>query len=462
MGQRRTTEVVIVGGGAAGLVAALVASLEAKQRGLPLRVTVVERMAECGRKLRATGNGRGNLGARGLSPGHYVTTGSAELLASIIARCDQEAVLELFQAIGLPLAQEDNRLYPLSLQAAQVREALVLACVAQGVDIQNETELIAVHSRTSDYQLTLQREEAEQTLTADYVLLALGGSTQPALGANGSWQDWLTRAGVQISELRPALQALEVIKPYRSLRGQRQVAEALLWQRSRAHDYLPIAGDRGEVQFTATGLSGVVIMQLSLFAQARPVQGGTVLRVRDDQSRVNPATLKGSLTPLELRTLYGKSATSAEYLITLDLFPDWSSEDLARELKRRTRETPWLQGEQLLIGLLPDKLAHVLMLMLEKLAPQSSQKLDALIQLMKQMPFPLAAEQNSPNAQVSLGGIQLSELREHSYELKAFPRMYACGEMLDIAGMCGGYNLAFAFASARAAAREIIASLDGV
>ena len=457
----------VVGGGAAGLVASLVAARAAATHNIHLRVILLERMHECGRKLRATGNGRGNLGPSEPTPLAYVTDSSEEDLMSLLSLCDQELVLDLFRSIGLEIVEESGRLYPVSLQAAQIRDSLELACKAAGVDIRTGSDVTELKKSGEEWMLTYRsdKDDRKHSLHTQNVILALGGSSQPALGADGAWQTWLHDCDVPFTSLRPGLQSLDVMNSYRFLKGQRQKACASLWRIDNGQIRKLIAEDRGEVQFTADGLSGVVIMQLSLYVSGETeIQGGRLLRPDNESTiaRKIPETISHSV----LNKIYGREAAHAIDVITLDLMPEYSYEALLNLLWQREAELPWLRGNRCLVGLLPDKLSSVVLSMLEKCmqggkgsAQAQGRAFSLLAKLIKFMPFPLERVQESSNAQVSLGGISLSALEPKSFELKKMPSVYVIGEMIDVAALCGGYNLAFAFASGVSAASQVIQNM---
>lgn len=453
----RVPSLAVIGGGAAGLVAALTAARNASRSGQTIEIAVLERMQECGRKLRAAGNGRGNLGPAVPAHEAYLTGSDIVRLDALLKQCNQERVLALFRSAGLTISEQDGRLYPSSFQAAQIRDCLELACRAEGVRIHLSTNVEGLQRAGGRWKVIFREGEdrRQQYLQADKVILALGGSSQPALGGDGSWQDWLPGHGIGISPLRPGLQALEVIRPYRTLKGQRQQARAVLWEQAR-DGYRSVAEDTGEVQFTAEGLSGVVIMQLSLYLEGAAIRGGNMLRVPAGPKQPVPGLLTSEL----LRALYGSEAAGARNIITLDLLPHIHYRELLDLLQLRARELPWLQEEQQLLGLLPDKLAAVLSKMLTNAGRSKDKRQALLAKLIKAMPFPLAQEQVSRNAQVSLGGIRLEALNEGRFELHRLPGVYACGEMLDVTALCGGYNLAFAFASGMQAAEEALRGMN--
>lgn len=443
-------DLVIVGAGAAGLMAAATLGLEwPAGRAFP-RVLLLDRLDQCGKKLRATGNGRGNVAHSEVRAEAYVTMGDPATLESYLRSMELGAVPAFMERLGWQLVEEDGRLYPRSFQAVQVRDALEAMVRHLGVEVRTlwQLEDWQLGSNTSKRLTFASQDGLDQwvTLSCEAVLFAMGGHAQPALGADGRWLDMPGFDALSKVPLKKSLQGLTVQNVDPTWHGVRHQSRATLWHRSQDR-WKWVAEDEGEVQFTAEGVSGVVIMQLSLFEG-----GGRPAISLTEPPQASP--------PEGLESIYAIDPFTVSSCLVLDLFPEQTLDTLTERLQDRTREGSWYKNDQILLGLLPDKLSSVVLRSFHRLGLDPARDADQLAALCKAYPCPLGSYVESSNAQVSLGGIELSEIDEGG-ELRAFPGVWVAGEMLDATGLCGGYNLQLAFASGIRAARQIRARWDG-
>ena len=252
-------QIVILGGGAAGLAAALAAAQSAPAGAV--RVTVLDRNPRCGKKLLATGNGRCNLDNTGIAPEQYFTADSAALRPLLVA-VDAAAPLEWFAALGLyTRTDEAGRVYPYSNQAADVLALLEGHLARLGVEVRTGCTVQTLSQNRSGYTILCENAEGQdQTLRADAVICAMGGNAGPQFGTDGFGTRFAAQCGGKLEPLYPCLTALQTAKPNRSLAGIRAKAAATLLDLDR---HCTVAVESGEVQFTDYGLSGICIMQLS-------------------------------------------------------------------------------------------------------------------------------------------------------------------------------------------------------
>ena len=252
-------QIVILGGGAAGLAAALAAAQSAPAGAV--RVTVLDRNPRCGKKLLATGNGRCNLDNTGIAPEQYFTADPAAL-RPLLAAVDAAAPLEWFAALGLyTRTDEAGRVYPYSNQAADVLALLEGHLARLGVEVRTGCTVQTLSQNRSGYTILCEDAEGrDQTLRADAVICAMGGNAGPQFGTDGFGTRFAAQCGGKLEPLYPCLTALQTAKPNRSLAGIRAKAAATLLDLDR---HCTVAVENGEVQFTDYGLSGICIMQLS-------------------------------------------------------------------------------------------------------------------------------------------------------------------------------------------------------
>ena len=391
----------IIGGGASGMAAALAASENREAR-----VVLLERQARVGRKLLATGNGRCNLTNLHAADGGY--HGNApEFARYAIDAFPPEKTLDWFRSLGLlTVAEDSGRVYPYSDQANSVVDVLRFAMEKPNITVKLGFEVEKVKKPASGFLV----EGREETVECDRLIIACGGLAGTKLGGSMSGYKLLRSLGHGCTKLRPTLVQLKSgWKGAAALKGVRANCRAAI-----VHDGKVTAESEGQLQFTEYGLSGPVIFEIS-----RDVcQGG------------------------------------GDWLCRLDFLPEMEEIVLISELKKR-RNTA-LPVSELLTGILHNRLGRVLTQSagLTPNAPVSSLSDDELAQAaraVKSLEVSLTEPMGMDSAQVTAGGILTAQFDEKTMESRLVPGLYACGEVLDIDGDCGGYNLQWAWSSGRLA-----------
>ena len=402
--------ILVLGGGAAGLAAALAAAQTAKGSA---RITVLDRNAKVGKKLLATGNGRCNLDNRDISPERYFTS-SPKALRRLLDAVNEAAPLAWFEGLGLyPRTDEAGRVYPYSNQAADVLALLEHHLAALGVELRTGCTVRSLSQSRGGYDLQFETEAGRESLRADAVICAMGGEAGPQFGTDGFGTRFAAQCGGRMAPLYPCLTALQCARPRKSLAGIRAKGCASLLDGT---DGRVLAREMGEVQFTDYGLSGICIMQLS-----------------------------GLLAP-------GRSPKQP--VIALDLFPALSEAELSALFARRAG---LLGGAaEFWLGLLPAKLGRALWA--DAGLPEDARALPAsawpkLAAAAKCWRFEGLTPCGWKQAQTTGGGLLLDEV-EDDFQFKGCPGLYFVGETLDCAGSCGGYNLHWAFGSGILAGRS--------
>ena len=404
-------EILVLGGGASGLAAAIAA---AQTGGGRVRVTLLEQNPAPGKKLLATGNGRCNFDNLASSePGRYFTAAPGAL-AGLLAAIDGADLPAWWEGLGLlHRTDEAGRLYPYSNQAADLTGLLLGWLEALGVSVQAGCRVLELGQKGRSYAVQAEREGRRQLLTAQSVICALGGSAGPQFGTGGFGPALARRAGGKVEPLYPCLAPLRcgdaaVLKPLAGLRARGAVS---LWEGSRL-----LAREEGEIQFAEYGLSGICVMQLSgLLAPGRGPQ--------------DPA-------------------------VSVDLFPPWEEEALAGFLAARGGGKPVLPFWQ---GMLDRRLGDALWKaaglsgrLSAQLNPEDWRR---LAHTCKAWRFGGLSLCGWKQAQTTGGGLSLEEL-EPDFRFRGCPGLYFVGETLDCAGSCGGFNLHWAFGSGVVAGRS--------
>lgn len=466
---RADCDLLIIGGGAAGFAAAITV-----KKLLPkASVLILERLPEPLKKLRATGNGRCNLAPLKAEAADYHAL-NLKTWETVLREVGLTDALAFFETLGLPLRVLNEGYYPLSLKAESVVHVLLTQAERLGVKILTETAAEAVsRDKAGLFRVSFNRKEGAGELLARRMLLAGGGTAQPALGSDGSLYGALRREGFAILDPFPALDAL-VLKQYpKRLHGTRLRAAAAIYDERTG---LCGGEDAGEIIFNKSGVSGIPVMQLSAAALAC-LNGRTTdtVRFKGGLSAMaasvyeNPGPKEGGFPP-EADERIRRALTRGKQIFKgsdrggpnvwflTDFLPQYTGQE-AEAFWRGQQTKLGGKPEDLLKAVLPFPLAAFLAEQYERLGRQADR--GSLSEWLKAFAFPVEAGAGFTQAQVSGGGLLFDNLRENSLELQAWPGAYAAGELLDIYGDCGGYNLLWAWSSGIYAAREIAAGLKG-
>ena len=401
------TDCVILGGGAGGLCAAAALG----RRGL--RVTVVERLPRVGKKLLATGNGRCNLSNADMQPAYYGK--AAPFVAQVYAATPPEEVAAFFSSLGLMTAVEDGRVYPRTMAASAVLDVLRMACERCNVSMLTDTEAVALSpSRRGGWSVQLADGSG---LFAPHVVAAMGGSAAPSMGTDGTGARLMQALGHEITPLYPALVQLRCSHPaLKGLKGIRTQAKLTL-----LIDGAPAAQETGELLLTDYGVSGVCVFQLS--REAAPA----LAQKRGVRLTVNFLPEVEAIRPW-LDARIRQLAPTSLLALTTGVLPRLLALTILKEAR-----------------LSPDQPAESL----------SEAEKDALCGVLSAFPLTVTGTQGFANAQVTRGGVSLAEVDPRTMASRLFDGLHIIGELLDVDGPCGGYNLHFAFAGALTAAKAI-------
>lgn len=406
--------ILIVGGGAAGIAAAL----EAAHTDPTAQITILERLDRIGKKILATGNGRCNLGNWGIVPEVYHSR-TPDRLAQLLEFMPAEKTMQFFERLDLLLTTDDaGRMYPYARQASMVLDILLHALEQAHISVLCGAEVCTITRHKKSFSVQTQDGHDYH---ADAVILTTGGKAAPKQGSNGSGYPLAAAFGHTCTPLAPALAGLRCqSKLLGRLKGLRTQAQATLYVDKRR-----IAADRGELQWNDYGVSGIPAMNLS----------GTL----------------ATHTPYH----------SAE--IHIDFFPDWDYQELRTLLTQRIRRRGTEPLEVSLSGTIPKRILSAVCqsLSLPLSQPGASltrPKLDALLSALKGWTLPVVGTQPWEQAQVTAGGIPLTEI-DDTFQSRRQPGLYLAGELLDAAGDCGGFNLHWAWCSGQIAGQAAVSHL---
>ncbi len=374
--------IVVAGGGASGLMAAIAAARKGAA------VTILEQNDRPGKKICATGNGKCNLtniempldAHRGTHP---------KLVQEALNQLSVQDTIRFFSGLGIYTVNRNGYLYPHSGQAQSVVDVLCMEAKNLGVKIKTNEKVTGIY-REDTWKVRTQGWSYE----ADAVILANGSKASNIAGSDGSGYALAKMLGHHVVKPLPALTALRCSgKTFASWAGVRIEGEVTL-----CINGIPLKSEKGELQLTGYGDSGIPVLQLSRYA---------------------------------IRALHENCDVS----LLLDFLPEFPMESIPVFLENRRKNCPYKNEKELLIGLFPDKLIRVL----------TAQK--DLVSAIKEFPLTVTDGMPFEQAQVCSGGVDTSEVEESTMESRLVPGIYFAGELLDIDGTCGGYNLQWAWSS---------------
>ena len=393
-------KVIVIGGGAAGLMAAVTAARDN-------RVTVLERAPRVGRKLAVTGNGRCNLTNLNMGVEHYHGE-DPEFVMPALRRFGVGDTLELFRRMGLiTVAEPSGRVYPHSDQAGSVVDVLRLQAADLGVELRCEFFAHEIRPENGGFRVMSDTEE----LFADRVIVAAGGAAGGNAGGSEAGYTLLARLGHTRTRLYPSLVQLRTDNSFtRPLKGVRADGRVEIISRGRT-----VAAGEGEIQFTDYGISGPAVFDVSRAA-----------------------------------------VTAGECSARLDLLRDVGLSELTDMLRARLESS--LTAENLLTGTVHNKIGRTVVTRLGyplamPVAKLTEEDIGRVARAVKSTELKVTGSMGMNGAQVTAGGIRTGEVDPETMESRLAPGLFICGEVLNVDGDCGGYNLQWAWSSGRLAGR---------
>ncbi len=392
-------KIAIIGGGASGIATAIYA----KRNNEKNSVTVFERSDRVLRKLLATGNGRCNLSNESISPDNYFSH-TPDCVSKILSAFTPNEERQFFESIGLLLCSEDGRIYPYSKRANAVSDALRYECERLGVAIRTNAFINKIEKKGEKFVILGE--------SFDKVVISCGGLSAPSFGTDGNSFTLLKSLGHTISKTSYALSPVKVKENVKSLKGIRTNATVTL-----LNDGEKVRVEKGELQLTDYGLSGIAIMQLS-----RLCREGSVIEV--------------------------------------DLMSVFSKEKLDEFLSDRKETFSHLKTDDFLTGIMHKTLAQYILGICNIKANMPAENLTkkdicALADKIKSLSFTVKSVIGKEQSQATCGGALLSEFDVETLQSEKIKNLYCTGEALDCVGDCGGYNLHWAWATAYIAGKNL-------
>jgi len=407
-------DLIIVGGGASGLMAAIVA------KDLGVDVAIVEGNDRIGKKILTTGNGRCNItNSNIVFPYNNFHSENNNFFQEALNKFTIEDTRSMFLSLGLPLTElENGKMYPKSLQASSVIDIFRMALEDRNIPLYADCKINSINKKDGFTLYT--SNESYGNFSCNKLILSCGGKSATKTGSDGSGHKLGKSLGHSIIETLPGIVQLKLDYPYlKALAGIKfDGAISVL-----VNDKI-ICSDAGEVLFTDYGISGPPILQLSSYA-SKAFHNGSKVTIR------------------------------------VDMLPDESKEDVENFFATHFSIFSYREISSALIGVINKKLISTILKdvgITDIHLPCSNidwKHINKLIDKFKQWDFNCIGTNGFPNAQVTVGGINTCEVNNLTLESKLVKDLYFCGEILDVHGDCGGFNLQWAWSSGYLAAISV-------
>lgn len=403
-------KVIVVGGGASGLTAAIAAARNGAS------VTILERTSRVGKKILSTGNGKCNLTNRYIGRDCYRSM-EADFPMKVIDLFPPEDAIRFFESLGIVIKDKNGYIYPASLQASSVLDLLRMEAEHLHINIVCDCRITKIKHRIS-FGFQVETDDRNKKYQSDALILAAGSKAAPGTGSDGSGYELAKAMGHTIIKPLPALVQLRCKERwYKQLAGVRADAGVALFINGKK-----AASDTGELQLTDYGISGIPVFQISRFAS-----------IALDQEKAVEARI--------------------------DFFPGMEKEELHVMLQRRKEDFYYRRAEEFFTGMLNKKLSLVILecggIKRDRLVSDlRDSHMERLVLLLKEFKTEVTKSNGFEQAQVCCGGVDTREVDFRTLESKKQKGLYLVGELLDVDGICGGYNLQWAFSTGAIAGRE--------
>lgn len=400
-------KVMVIGGGASGMMAAITAA------SFGAEVTILEQNDRLGKKILSTGNGRCNYTNLHQEPSCYHSE-NPSFPWEILTQFDVSKTVDFFQRLGICPKERNGYLYPRSDQASSVLDVLRMECRRLQIICLEERKCTEIFPQKSGFRL----KTTQGDLYAQKVILASGSRASSISGSDGSGYTMAQKLGHRLVPVLPALVQLYCKEDfYKSVAGIRVQGEISLYGNG-----MFLAKDQGEIQLTKYGISGIPVFQIS----------GAAAQALNQKQQVRAV---------------------------LNFMPDLKEEQFLAFLKERVQMRPEKALEEFFIGLFPKKLSD-LWIRLSGIARGTGigtlhkEQWNTLTLLVRHFETVIEKTNSFEQAQVCRGGVDTRELYPLTLESRHVPGLYFAGEILDVDGLCGGYNLQWAWSSGYVAGRE--------
>ncbi len=400
----KSYNLAVLGGGASGLCAAI----NCARHNSRMKIVIIERLPRVGKKILATGNGRCNLSNINVQGGSY---NNSDFACAALRKYNVEKTLAFFNSVGLlTVTDNEGRAYPMSNTAASVLDALRFEAERLNIEIICEATVTRIQVANGKYIIYNRAGD----ISADKVIIACGGKASPMQGSDGSGFQLLKNLGYTITQLSPALVQIKTKTDLtKSLKGVRAKAKISIWIEGEVKSEAC-----GEIQFTDFGISGIAAMEVSRCVSRHFLSG---------------------------------RKTGCVALI--DLAPSLNKNEISDYIFQSVERSPALPVENLLTGIVPKAVSAAICRasgvsdLSRKINTLSESEINDVAKNVKGFKLEVLGTKGFESAQVTAGGVELSQFNPQTLESLRHKGLYCCGEILDIDGGCGGFNLQWARSS---------------
>lgn len=402
--------ILIIGGGASGIIAAITAARNGAE------VILVERNPRIGKKLLATGNGRCNYTNVNVDVscyhGHH-----PHFVKDVLGAFGVQETLDFFEQLGIvPKVEEFGKVFPMSGQASSILDVLMYELNEAVVSIVCNAYVRSIRKEKNSFILTL---EDDTEMTGDHVILAAGGKALPSSGSDGSSYSMARELGHTTTEIFPALVQLKLEGAFfKQIEGVKFIGSAEI-----IHQGKSLAKDSGDILFANYGVSGPPILQISR-------EAGKLLQEHQ------------------------------EVFLRLTILNSMNREELRNLLIKRFNFMPQKTLAFSLVGLINKRLIPVILKeagltdLKRTVASLTVQEREKILEILQDWRFLIRGTKSWPSAQVTAGGIDTKKINPETMESRIVKGLYFAGEIIDIDGLCGGYNLQWAWSSGYVAGKH--------
>ena len=404
-------EIVIIGGGASGILAAIYASKNKKNK-----VTILERNQECAKKILVTGNGKCNYWNEDQNINHYHSQ-NKELVEKIITKENQQEILTFFDNLGIIPKIKNGYYYPFSNQATTIKKVLLNELNRNKVDIKNNTLVTNIKKEETKFVITTESE----IYKADSLIIATGSYAAPKTGSTGMGYDFLEKLNHTIIKPLPALVQLKTNGNFlKEWQGIRTDVILTLYENNNK-----IKEESGEIQLTNYGISGICTFNLSHFISRGLYENKKEKILINFLPFLNLSSKEEYINWFDKRNINKKITISED----LETILNYKLVNIILKQSNINNSSNWNE--------------------------LSEKKKKILIENLISFPLTITGTNSYNEAQVCNGGVLLTEINPNTMESKIIENLYITGEILDVAGDCGGYNLTFAWISGMLAGKNV-------
>jgi len=394
--------VLVIGGGASGIMSAIVAAESGAS------VTIIEKNERIGKKILITGNGRCNITNKNISIENYHGH-DPSFAMKVIELFNQNRTMDFFKNLGVEFYEEEGKIFPFSQQASSILNLLRLEIERLRIPLVLQTEISTLMPNTDETIEIFDRYG--KSYQADAVIIACGGKAAPFTGSNGGGYKLAESLGHTITKVFPALVQLK-------LEGNlHQAMEKMFWE---GEVFLfvndkKIKSVKGDILFTSYGISGMAILKIS-------------------------------------REAIGAFLESKKVELHINFLPDISFNEKVQLLKKRKENHPERTLENFLTGWINTRIGQTLikatgLKLNEKASDLTEKDIIKIAKSLEETKFLVTGDTGWNNAQITAGGISTEEIDPYTMESRIVKNVHFCGEIVDIDGDCGGYNLQWAWSS---------------